>query len=573
MSYKPRSLFRLIEEINTSLFLPHIQRPFVWDEEQMERLFDSLMRNYPIQTLLFWRTKDAIKARQFMDQIEWDADLHEYYDQNKSSEGIEKVFVLDGQQRLQTLYALFNGSVSSANGSTHREAYFDMTSGAMLETDDLHYPLRWSDQPIKVPFYRIRDLLGRDSQKNAEEIADELNDHLDDDETLTETKEEQRERQRRVRRNCSQLVSLLREERHFWVQELDGIAQEFPYRRVLEIFVRVNSGGTKLSAADLMFAAMKEGWADVEQKIEEIVDLLNNDKLNFDKNLVLRCIITTMGKEADLSPAKFVGSTGEELLERIEQNWAKLETTFHQLRDFIFNELQIFGDKMIRSYNSFVPLFDYLYHNPSPNEINRQLMRGYYYKSQLFNWFSARTDNIVNALHNIIGKPLPTGFPMEEIKRYFATSIRAEVELTPNNMDMRLRYILLNLVYVAKHGTSPFNVRYKGNEPHIDHIYPQSSLRSQLRLSTEEINDLGNYRFIGATDNIRKRAELPQAYFQRLRTAGIEIERHLLLPDFASDPSKLYFDRETYRQFRDQRRQAIFEIANRVVNPEKAEMV
>jgi hypothetical protein len=37
-----------------------------WEEEQMLRLFDSLMRNYPIQTLLFWRTKDEIKARKFM---------------------------------------------------------------------------------------------------------------------------------------------------------------------------------------------------------------------------------------------------------------------------------------------------------------------------------------------------------------------------------------------------------------------------------------------------------------------------------------------------------------------------
>jgi uncharacterized protein with ParB-like and HNH nuclease domain len=76
MSYKPRTLFRLIDETNKALFLPHIQRPFVWEEDQMIRLFDSLMRNYPIQTLLFWRTKDEIKARKFMEQIDWDADRH-----------------------------------------------------------------------------------------------------------------------------------------------------------------------------------------------------------------------------------------------------------------------------------------------------------------------------------------------------------------------------------------------------------------------------------------------------------------------------------------------------------------
>jgi uncharacterized protein with ParB-like and HNH nuclease domain len=69
MSHKPKTLFRLVEGINNGhLFLPHIQRPFVSEEEQMLKLSDSLMRNYPIQTLLFWRTKDELKARKFMDQ-------------------------------------------------------------------------------------------------------------------------------------------------------------------------------------------------------------------------------------------------------------------------------------------------------------------------------------------------------------------------------------------------------------------------------------------------------------------------------------------------------------------------
>jgi len=86
MSYKPRSLFRLIEEVNYSLFLPHIHRPIVWEEDQMRRMFDSLMRDYPIQTSLFWRTKDPIKGRKFMTNIDWDADLHLLYHTAKSSE-------------------------------------------------------------------------------------------------------------------------------------------------------------------------------------------------------------------------------------------------------------------------------------------------------------------------------------------------------------------------------------------------------------------------------------------------------------------------------------------------------
>lgn len=101
MSYKPRSLFTLIEDVNRSIFLPHIQRPFVWEREQMARLFDSLMRSYPIQTFLFWRTKEFIKARRFMASVEWDPDLSDYYDEERSLSGVEKVFVLDGRPNVR----------------------------------------------------------------------------------------------------------------------------------------------------------------------------------------------------------------------------------------------------------------------------------------------------------------------------------------------------------------------------------------------------------------------------------------------------------------------------------------
>src|SRR3990172_7510784 len=289
MSYKPRTLFRLIEDINSTLYLPHIQRPFVWEIEQMIRLFDSLMRNYPIQTFLFWRTKDEIKARRFMEQAEWDPDLSDFYEPNMSKGGVEKVFVLDGQQRLQTLYAIFRGAILSET-NTRQEAYFNIASGDKIADTGLLYELVFTEELRVFPWYRVADLLGKHSQRNAEELADELNEALDKIEkanpiTVCDTSYDQRAREKRVRRNMSQLISLLREERHFWVQELDGVANQFPYKRVLDIFVRVNSGGTKLDASDLMFAAMKEGWDEIEEAIEETTELLNVTNLQFDKTL------------------------------------------------------------------------------------------------------------------------------------------------------------------------------------------------------------------------------------------------------------------------------------------------
>ncbi len=217
-----------------------------------------------------------------------------------------------------------------------------------------------------------------------------------------------------------------------------------------------------------------------------------------------------------------------------------------------------------------MPLFDYLYHNPKPNEGNRVLMRAYYYKSQLFNWYGSQTDNVINAMHTRVGKPLPTGFPITSIMDYFRDSRKAETELQLSHLlNMRLRFIILNLIYVERFGASPFNVCFKGNEPHVDHIYPQSPLKNALGLPTEEVNHMGNYRFVGATDNIRKSAERPAAFFGRLKGLGVDIANHLLLGEFSDDPAKLVFDVATYRNFRDRRLKAIFDIADPIVNAEK----
>jgi hypothetical protein len=573
MSYKPKTLFSLIEEINKSIFLPHIQRPFVWEEDQIVRLFDSLMRSYPIQTLLFWRTKNEIKARRFMDNIEWDPDLSDYYEASISKDGMDKTFVLDGQQRIQSLYAIFKGTIESDVGAK-RESYFDVTSGAPPTTGDLAFTLKFSPDKLSLPWLRVSDLFGKYQQRNTGELADEINDTLDkNDDTKPsaeqETQEARRERQRRTRNNMNQLMSILREEKHFWIQTLDGVANDYPYKRVLEIFVRVNSGGTKLDASDLMFAAMKEGWDDIEQAIEETTELLNGAKLGFDKTFPLKCLLVAHGKGAEASPEKFTDQSGEQLLRDMEANWAQGEAAFKQLRDFMTQELKIYSDKIIRSYNSFIPLFDFFYHNPSPTPRDRTLMRAYHYKAQLFGWYSQGTDATINVLHNIVGKTLPNGFPLNEIKKQFEGRTNETLLKRHHLGENRLRFILLNLIYVSRMGTSPFDVKFKGNEPHIDHIYPKSSLKTKLGFGAQDINHLGNYRFVGATDNIRKRAELPATYFSRLRDSGIDIDPHLLVREFSQNPKNLKFDKETYLDFRERRFDEIWTIANAVVNPEK----
>lgn len=567
MSYTPRSLFRLLEDIDAHrLLLPHIQRPFVWDRDQMARLFDSLMRQYPIQTFLFWRTQEEIRARHFMSVIDADAELSALYDMAKSAAGVEKVFVLDGQQRLQTLHAIFRGGVRV--GGLVAEAYCDVTDGdGEVESGDLLHRLSFVSERPPLPLFRIRDFAERYASSNPLTVADDINDALETQ--LAETPDQRRQRERRVRSNLQQLHSILHLDKHFWIDELDGVAQPYPYRRILEIFVRVNSGGTKLTAGDLMFAAMKEGWDDIEERVEQTVDLLNGGRLNLDGDFVLKCLLLSHGEGAEVQTEKFYGPKGEGLLKRIEESWDRSEAAFHELRDFMVHAVRARSDKLIRSYNALIPLFDFLFHNPKPDEGTRRLMAAYYHKSQLFGWYASQTDTTLNVLHGLVGKPGLKPFPLKEVKDYFANSRGAQVQLTKTHLqETRLRAILLNIVYGEKWGTSPFDVAFKGNEPHVDHIYPQHMLRSRLECGSAEINDIGNLRFLGATDNIRKRAELPNAYFARLKAQAIPIEKHLLVSRFADDPTLLAFDRTTYDTFREERRAEVWRLARAAVDPE-----
>lgn len=110
-----RKMVSYLTEANSGGFwLPNIQRPFVWKEDQIERLFDSIMRQYPISTLLIWKTKSGIKKRKFIDNYHSNLKLTDFY---VPVDNHAKMLVLDGQQRLQSLFIGLRGSYEKKNST------------------------------------------------------------------------------------------------------------------------------------------------------------------------------------------------------------------------------------------------------------------------------------------------------------------------------------------------------------------------------------------------------------------------------------------------------------------------
>jgi hypothetical protein len=131
--YFPISLTQLLQKVESGdLALPHIQRAFVWEPERVSKFMDSLMKDYPIQPFMFWKTKAKVKVRSFQGIIDDDVELSSLYDDTRSSrDDIIKELVLDGQQRIQSLYAVFAGGFKL--DSTAQIAWFNAAHDGVVD--------------------------------------------------------------------------------------------------------------------------------------------------------------------------------------------------------------------------------------------------------------------------------------------------------------------------------------------------------------------------------------------------------------------------------------------------------
>ena len=126
---------RMVNYINNTeeqggMWLPHIQRKFVWSTDQIEALFDSIMREYPISTLLIWKTKEKLRIRKFIDNYTSQLKIIDFYNPPDDK---QKLLVLDGQQRLQSFFIALKGSYEG------KELHIDILSGDDIGPDNIKY--------------------------------------------------------------------------------------------------------------------------------------------------------------------------------------------------------------------------------------------------------------------------------------------------------------------------------------------------------------------------------------------------------------------------------------------------
>ncbi len=437
-------------------WLPNIQRPFVWGEDQICRLFDSILREYPISTLLVWKTTSTIKRRKFIEN--WKDDLR-LSDFNVLPDDRKKSLVLDGQQRLQSL---FIGLIGSSNG---RELYFDMLSGEVAAPDDVKYRFRFLESAADAaifPMVKFKTLVFTSRKKR--EILESLTAEAARPLTPTELN--------KLEDHLDLIDRTFKIDEAITYQELDSIDNPRLYTEddVVEVFIRANSGGTRLGKSDLLFSLLQAGWDEADERMESLLASLNQHGFAFDRDFVLKTALTLLNQGARYEVEKF---RKEGVREELSAQWDDISDALQEVVDFIRGKTYVQCDKALPSYLALIPLVYVRYHYPAAWKRAKDV-DSYLLRSLLASAFSGNSDNLLDAL---VKKLSALGaFDIDEVFAVIRSQNRS-LEL-PEERLWQLGYGSDNIHLLFNYWYRDFNhtPAYDNNLPQIDHIFPQSAL-------------------------------------------------------------------------------------------------
>jgi uncharacterized protein with ParB-like and HNH nuclease domain len=526
MSYQTAlTIENVVKDIDAKKYLlPSIQREFVWGTDQIEKLFDSLMRDYPINAFLFWKVPKE-KASEFK-FYEFLRDYHQKDNKHNPKANIsgsdDIIAILDGQQRMTSLYIALKGTYAykmshkrwdNPAAYPKRRMYLDLLGPA--EDADLMYDFRFlTDEEAK------QDNEYRDENGNREvfwfpvgQILDiseeyEVNEYLIDNELNSLADKEQA---KFANKSLYKLYSIIHRQQTISYY----LEQSTELDKVLNIFIRVNSGGTTLSYSDLLLSFATAQWEerDAREEINGLVDELNliGRGFNIGKDIVLKaCLVLCDFPDISFKVDNFNRSN----MLIIEKNWEELTSALRIAVELVAS--YGFSRENITSNNLLIPIAYYIKSVGIPSNFvdsskysnDRTLIRKWFIASLLRHVFSFMPDGVLKPVREII-KNNPGSFPFELIAEKFRGTNR-DLTFTEDNIDN-----LLCTKYGSGDALVVLSVLYPWanlkNNFHIDHIYPKSKF-TEKKLKKKKVPEvdidfyMNNVNYLG---NLQLLEELP----------------------------------------------------------------
>ncbi|WQS62467.1 DUF262 domain-containing protein [Helicobacter pylori] len=558
-----KSIKEVVDELNGRYFLPDIQREYVWlqnaDGKKIEQLFDSILRGYPIGSFLFWKLpKEDIAKSDEQDSDKLNFQLYQFitnYDERKPHNEkirIEQIkrddlyIVLDGQQRLTSLYIGLKGTrtlkkknarYDNPNAYEEKRLYLNLKHQPNMDNPEDNYQFEFHAQKPendkKHFWFKVGDIL---ELKNVWNYAQEHG--LKDNELeLLETLNKAF--------HTKQLISFFEE-------------TEKNLNKVLNIFIRVNSGGVKLSYSDLLMSILTASFSsDIRERMNELVDALKDQGFsNMKQDQVLKTCLLLIGKDTTFELKNF----NKKNIKEIEDNWEKITDSIYNAIKLLetFGYAGYLGSAYILSSLAY---FYFLNSKIDKNDEEQALK--FVRNAQITSYFTPSTDTKLSAIAHSM-KDAPT---FESFNHNLAKHETCPLKITNDTIEEMMYSSSHARVFPILQILYP-NLNCKTTTFHIDHIYPKSKFKKNKKLDKDFYgwkDYLFNLQLLEGAENIAKKDKDPEVWLKEEYKDNQQAIEEYKKRNYIDPTLKLEW--ENIKEFRETREEAIIEKLKEVLLP------
>ncbi len=561
-----KSIKDVVDELNVRYFLPDIQREYVWlqkaDEKKIEQLFDSILRGYPIGSFLFWKLqKEDIAKSDEQDSDKLNFQLYQFitnYDVRKPHNEkihVEKInvddlsIVLDGQQRLTSLYIGLKGTrtlkkknakTNNPNAYEEKRLYLNLKHQPNMDNPEDNYQFEFHaktpENDEKHWWFKVGDILELKNVWNYAQEHDLKDNRLELLETLNKAVHDK------------QLISFFEE-------------KEKDLNKVLNIFIRVNSGGVKLSYSDLLMSILTASFSsDIREKMNELVDTLKDKGFsNMGQDQVLKTCLLLIGKDTTFELKNF----NKKNIKEIEDNWEKITESIYNAAKLLenFGYAGYLGSAYILSSLAY-----FYFLNSKMNESDKEQALKFVRNAQITSYFTPSTDTKLNNIANSM-KDVKT---FESFNHNLAKHQTSPLKITNDAIEEMMCSSSHALVFPILQILYP-NLNYKTTTFHIDHIYPKSKFKKENKKLDKDFYECGNHLYnlqlLEGQENSAKKDKDPEVWLKE------EYKNERAIEEYKKrnyiDPN-LKLEWENIKEFRETREEAIIKTLKEVLLPKSS---
>ena len=471
----------ILAQIDNGTFaLPEFQRGYVWNREQVRGLFDSLYRRHPVGGLLVWSTESKSAAAR--------GDGH-------LAPGIVKL-LLDGQQRMTSIYGVVRGR-PPAFFDGNAQVFSNLMFHIEHEEFAFYQPIKMGVDPLWID---VSDLM----RKGVDGLGDFIAglDLPPDKLGLCVGR-------------LGHLLGIDAIDLHIE----DVMGEDKSLDVVVDIFNRVNSGGTKLSKGDLALAKICAEWPQARDTMKQMLSEWDGKGYNFDLDWLLRSVNTVLTGEARFSFLH--DKSAEEIHDALNRAQKGIDTVLNM----IDGRLGLDHDRVLFGRFAVPVMVRYLDQRESLLSTKEQdKLLFWYIQAGMWGRFSGSTETYIDQdLAALESDDSPLDKLLEQLRLWHGGLRIESGHFTGWSLGARFYPVLYMLTRMgdAQDWCTGLPLKKgmlgKMNRLEVHHIFPKSRLYSK-GYTRPEVNALANFCFLTKECNLRISNRLPEEYFPKVET-------------------------------------------------------